>query len=70
MPKKFLTEAGLEVRAITAGTTVADLLVELGLAGGAVAVERNREVVRRSDHGSVGLADGDSLEVVTFLGGG
>ncbi|MCR9247911.1 MAG: sulfur carrier protein ThiS [bacterium] len=59
-----------ESRRVPAGATVADLLAELGLAAGPVAVERNREVVRRASHAATALAAGDRLEIVTFLGGG
>jgi sulfur carrier protein len=52
------------------GTTVAGLLAELGLAGRPVAVERNREIVPRARHPETELADGDRLELVTFVGGG
>ena len=57
-------------RLVNAGTTVAALIGELGLAGKPVAVERNREVVPRALHSSTELAPGDHLEVVTFVGGG
>jgi sulfur carrier protein len=59
-----------EARPFTAGQTVIDLLRELGLDSRQVAVERNREVVPRAEHGSTQLAEGDQLEVVTFVGGG
>ena len=59
-----------ESRRIAAGTTVAALLAELGLADRRVAVERNRQVVPRAEHAHVVLAAGDQLEVVTFVGGG
>ena len=59
-----------ESRPIQAGQTVLDLLQELGLDPRQVAVERNREVVPRAEHGQAVLADGDQLEVVTFVGGG
>jgi len=55
---------------VAPGTTVAGLLVVLGLGGQRVAVERNRDVVPRTDHGTTELADGDRLEIVTFVGGG
>jgi sulfur carrier protein len=58
-----------EPRAV-AGTTVADLVAELGLAGRAVAVEVNRQVVPRREHETTPLRDGDSIEVVTLVGGG
>lgn len=59
-----------ESRAVADGTTVAGLLAELGLAREHVAVERNREIVPRAEHEQRVLEDGDSLEVVTFVGGG
>lgn len=59
-----------EVRRLEAGQTVSDLLRELRLDSRQVAVERNREVVPRAEHGSTVLAEGDQLEVVTFVGGG
>jgi thiamine biosynthesis protein ThiS len=55
---------------VNAGTTVASLIGELGLGDRKVAVERNREVVPRAQHATTVLADGDRLEVVTFVGGG
>ena len=63
-----------EPRQLPAGSTVADLVAalgdELGWAAPQVAVERNKEVVRRAEHAATALADGDQLEVVTFFGGG
>jgi len=52
------------------GSTVADLLRQLDLDSRRVAVERNREIVPRAEHASSALADGDELEIVTFVGGG
>ena len=52
------------------GTTVAELLEELGLAGKPVAVEVNRELVPHGHHTKHTLADGDRLEIVTLVGGG
>ena len=57
-------------KSVPAGTTVAGLLVELGLGDRRVAVERNREVIPRALHATTGLATGDRLELVTFVGGG
>ena len=59
-----------ESRTIPAGTTVAALIAQLGLGDRRVAVERNREVVPRAQHADTRLADGDRLELVTFVGGG
>jgi len=57
-------------RRIAAGATVAELVAELGLGERRVAVERNREIVPRAQHGEVRLEPGDRLELVTFVGGG
>ena len=57
-------------RTIAAGATITGLLEELGLGGKRVAVERNQAVVPRARHGETTLADGDRLELVTFVGGG
>lgn len=59
-----------EPRQVGAGTTVADLVAALGLQPQQVAVERNKEIVRRPDHAGTLLEDDDELEVVTFFGGG
>lgn len=50
--------------------TVTELLDELGLAGRRVAVEVNRRIVPRAQHGEASLAEGDQVEVVEFVGGG
>lgn len=59
-----------EAREYPAPLTVADLLAHLGLVGRPVAVERNKVIVRKAEHATTVLADGDRLEVVTFFGGG
>jgi len=59
-----------EVRELPDGATVADLLTLLALPGTRCAVEVNRQLVRRAQHGEHRLAEGDVLEVVTLVGGG
>jgi thiamine biosynthesis protein ThiS len=59
-----------EARTVPGPMTVAQLLAHLGVEARQVAVERNRAIVRRAEHGSTVLADGDELEIVTFVGGG
>lgn len=59
-----------EPRTVTTGTTLSTLLQELGLDPTTVAIERNREIVPRADYADTRLAEGDALEVVTFVGGG
>lgn len=50
--------------------TIADLLSQLALPGTRVAVEVNRQLVRRIHHGETRLNEGDTVEVVTLVGGG
>jgi thiamine biosynthesis protein ThiS len=57
-------------RAIAGGATIATLLTELKVDATQVAVERNEEVVPRRTYAEVVLADGDRVEIVTFVGGG
>jgi thiamine biosynthesis protein ThiS len=59
-----------EPREVAAGSTVLALLSELGLSERPVAVERNTAIVPRAQHAAVVLQEGDSLEVVQFVGGG
>jgi sulfur carrier protein len=48
----------------------AELVDRLGLAGKRIAVERNGEIVPRSQFAARSLADGDKLEIVVAVGGG
>ena len=59
-----------EQRTAEPGTTVAGLLRAMGVDPARVAVERNRDVVPRATWAQAGLADGDKIEVVAFIGGG
>lgn len=59
-----------EEHEIEEGTTVAHLISRLALTPERVAVELNREVVRRTLWGETQLASGDRVEVVHFVGGG
>jgi thiamine biosynthesis protein ThiS len=59
-----------EAHQLSAGATVLDLLAGLGRDPRTVAVERNGDIVRRSDYGATILAAGDRLEVVHFVQGG
>jgi thiazole synthase len=54
----------------TRAATIADLVRELDLAPEKVAVERNGEIVPRSTLDDAPLAEGDTLEIVHFVGGG
>ena len=59
-----------DARQLPAATTVTALLESLGYAGKRVAVERNGEIVPKSQHAQTALADGDQIEIVVAVGGG
>ena len=59
-----------EPREIEPGTTVAQLLEQLGMQPRLLAVERNLELVPRATHAECTLSDSDRLEIVTLVGGG
>jgi thiamine biosynthesis protein ThiS len=50
--------------------TLSALIEQLGMKSDRVAVELNREIVPRDQWAETGLADGDRLEIVHFVGGG
>jgi thiamine biosynthesis protein ThiS len=51
-------------------STLAELIAVLDLPVARIAIELNREVVRRSDWESTMLKDEDRIEIVHFVGGG
>ena len=59
-----------EEREIADGLNVARLLEELQIRPGRVVVELNRNIVSRETHASTKLKEGDTLEIVHFVGGG
>ncbi len=59
-----------ERRDVPEPLTVADLLRHLGVRPEHVAVERNRDLVPRTRHAEARIEPGDTLEVVTLVGGG
>ena len=50
--------------------TIAEVLAARGLAGKRVAVEKNGEIVPKSQHASVAVEAGDRIEIVVAVGGG
>lgn len=59
-----------ETREMGDDLTVEALLAALDLQGKPCAVEVNRAVVPRREHADRSLADGDTVEIVTLVGGG
>lgn len=52
------------------GKTVAEYLSAADLDIRRIAVERNGEIVPKTQYSNTVLVDGDTLEVVSFVGGG
>ncbi|HXY24873.1 MAG TPA: sulfur carrier protein ThiS [Candidatus Acidoferrum sp.] len=59
-----------EQRSALPGSTVIDLLREMGLDSGRVAIERNLEILSRPDWQKTVIEPGDRYEIVQFVGGG
>lgn len=53
-----------------ADTNLQDYLLKEGYRPERIAVERNGQIVPRSTYEEVFLKDGDSIEIVHFVGGG
>jgi len=49
---------------------IAELLCELGMENRMIAIERNLEVVPKSQYNETALINGDRIEVVHMIGGG
>lgn len=59
-----------KLRDVGGGHTVRSLLESLELHPGMVVVELNREILRRDAYADVGVEEGDTIELVHFVGGG
>ena len=59
-----------EPRSLPAPLTLARLVETLELSGKRVAIEKNGEIVPRSQHADTSLVNGDRLEIVVAVGGG
>ena len=59
-----------ERREVPAGVNVTRLLAHLGISGGRVAIERNLDLLPRSEWDSTAVAPGDRYEIVHLVGGG
>jgi len=55
---------------VVAASTLAELVSELDLARRMIAIERNLEVVPKSQYDVTGLQEGDRIELVHMIGGG
>lgn len=59
-----------EPRELPESMSLSDLVAHLSLVPERLAIEFNREVVRRADWPRTMLSEGDQLEIVHFVGGG
>lgn len=59
-----------EIRELPEQLTLSELISQLALAPERVAIELNREVVRRASWAETLVRDGDQVEIVHFVGGG
>ncbi len=57
-------------REVPDSITVLGLLEHLNIQQQRVAVERNEEIVKKALYAETVIREGDSLEVVSFMGGG
>ena len=55
---------------IERGTTVGQLVSRLNLKSDRLAIEVNRRILRKRDWDSTKLAEADTIEIVSFVGGG
>ncbi len=59
-----------ETREVPEGLSVEKLLLHLELHPKLVVVEHNGDILRRDAYGAAPVRDGDTLELVHFVGGG
>jgi len=59
-----------ESKELTSGLSLYNLIEQLELPTQRIAVELNREVVRKSEWPTTSLNEGDRIEIVHFVGGG
>lgn len=69
-PRAGTVEVNGRSVALVEGTTLAALLVQIGVDGKRVAVERNRTLTPRARWAETVLVSGDRLEIFEFVGGG
>jgi thiamine biosynthesis protein ThiS len=59
-----------EPKELSGTPSLTELVAQLELPAARIAIELNREVVRRSEWSSTVLKDEDRIEIVHFVGGG
>nr|WP_320048613.1 sulfur carrier protein ThiS [uncultured Desulfuromonas sp.] len=59
-----------QTRTINSGSTLAELIADMGLDAARIAVEYNRDILTREQLPEISLNEGDVIEIVNFVGGG
>lgn len=59
-----------EQREADPGTTIDQLIEQMGLAGSICAAEVDKEIVPKRERSSFEIKDGMTIEIVTLVGGG
>ena len=59
-----------EKRKVHWDLSLSELLKHFSLPSERIAIELNREVVRRMDWAKIKVCEGDNLEIIHFVGGG
>jgi thiamine biosynthesis protein ThiS len=70
MVSAMIIQLNGEQRECREGSTLADLVTELGLSGKRIAVEVNRDIIPRDEYATCHLRPSDEIEIVHFVGGG
>ncbi len=70
MTNGIVVQVNGESRETAAGTTVRQLLDQLGLNAGRVAIEYNLQILAKTKWEETRVTNGDKLEIVQFVGGG
>lgn len=70
MPGTITVTVNGEDRQVAVHNSLRELLGALDLDPRAVVVEHNREIIREPELEGTILADGDTVEIVHFVGGG
>lgn len=59
-----------QTRTVDTGTTLTELIDEMGLDDKRIAIEYNRDILSHEQFSTITLQAGDTIEMVNFVGGG
>jgi len=70
MSDPIIIQLNGESHKLAAQISIVDLIAQLKLNHGRIAVEINREIIPRSEHADTLISTGDVVEVIHAIGGG